>query len=51
MVKQRFIKIMANFVVLAAVTGSASIMTNSSGLATTAPVDDCGSGGSSGGGC
>jgi hypothetical protein len=51
MFKQRFIKNKSGLIGLAAVTGSANLLTGSPELASPSPGNERGSGGSSGGGC
>jgi hypothetical protein len=51
MFKQRIIKIMVSLAPLLGAADSAGFGADSLGLAATSPVYDCGSGGSSGGGC
>lgn len=51
MSKQRMIELMVSLALLAVVAGSANLMANLPGLSHTSPGYECGSGGSSGGGC
>jgi hypothetical protein len=51
MFKQRMIESMVSLALSAGVTGSANLIVTPSGLSHTSPDNECGSGGSSGGGC